>query len=324
MLFIPENKLAGQIKEILRDAQEVRVAVAFWGQGAVKNLGLPDVACPLRIVCNLDTGGTNPGEARRLLDIPRAAVRTNPRLHAKVWWTDKAVILGSANASANGLSFEGAELSGWIEANVLSTDKALIKAVGRWFDNEVWDAGSRPIKNRDLQQATDLWKLRRRQRPHVGRGQSLLDELLTNPDAFRDRGDLIAVYGPGRMSEKEEELHAEAKEQRHDSKLDAYAGWQDVAVPGACVVDFRSYQNKRLPSLRGIFRFLNDDPIFSGEGNSIALCHKVRDVRGFGLPKDDHPRWADLISRLNWDNEWRRPLYDFAREVVLVKKRTRL
>lgn len=326
MILIPGNQVAEHIRTILGNAREARVAVAFWGHGAAEALGLANTSCPLRIVCNLDTGGTNPGEVRSLLEIPGAEVRTNPNLHAKVWWTDKAVIVGSANASANGLGFEGAELSGWIEASVLTTDTAVIDAVARWFDNEVWPttAGSRIVGETDLERALRLWQQRRRERPYVWHEHSLLDELLANPEAFRDRGDVIAVYGYGRLSRTAEELQIEAQEQRGDSKLEVYEGWEDVLSPGACVVDFRTYQTGRSPSLRGIWRIVNDEHVVRRDGTSISLCHKVPNIRGLGLPNDDLPRWIDLIERLDWgEDDWRRPLYDFALEARSVKRRPR-
>lgn len=97
------------------------VAVPFWGIGAVATLGLT-TDDPIRILCNLGHPGCNPDVIEDIhnLDIE---IRTHPRLHAKIYATERVAIVGSSNVSTNGLTVEGKESRGWIEANVYSDDQ---------------------------------------------------------------------------------------------------------------------------------------------------------------------------------------------------------
>ncbi len=307
--FIPTEDLTQTVKEMLLGTEEARLAVAFWGAGAVAELGLGEARCRLRIVCNLDMGGTNPAEARRLRELPAAEVRSSPTLHAKVWWTPKAVVIGSANASANGLGFEGAEMGAWTEAGVFSTDRGLIKAVGVWFETRVWPQAN-PILDTDLKRAEILWRRRRQGRPFLTRGRSLLDELLSNPEAFRDRGDVVAVYPNSGISPAAARLEAEARAERRDDRLEVYEGWDDLGCAGGHVVDFRSYRSGRI-SFRGIWRLVAENHVVRDEETSVTLCREVSDVEGLGV-KADIPRWQELIAQMDWDETGQRTLFDFA------------
>lgn len=82
--------------------------MAFWGKGA-ESLIFPRPP-HLQIVCNLKSGATNP---KVIESIPRAFVRQHDALHAKVYIGDDTAIICSANASANGLGFEGREQDLW-------------------------------------------------------------------------------------------------------------------------------------------------------------------------------------------------------------------
>jgi hypothetical protein len=79
------------------------MAVAFWGDGATKGLGLDkkrgEVAT---VICNLKSGGTNPNEIRELWKANINPLQCD-KLHGKVYLFDDCVIIGSSNASSNGL-----------------------------------------------------------------------------------------------------------------------------------------------------------------------------------------------------------------------------
>ncbi len=102
MKLLTEIEAPEAIKKLLADAETAKFAVAFWGkalrfrkighfrkrEAAQKYLQSPVSAC-------------NPTEIRELLKLaPSVEVRTNPRLHAKVYWTPTGVVVGSSNASA--------------------------------------------------------------------------------------------------------------------------------------------------------------------------------------------------------------------------------
>jgi hypothetical protein len=86
------------------------------GANATELLGLGSVGgieSPIRqIVCNLESGACNPDPIRQLSQLGWN-IRTNPRLHAKVYLFPSAAVVGSANPSTNGLSFDFYAGKGW-------------------------------------------------------------------------------------------------------------------------------------------------------------------------------------------------------------------
>jgi hypothetical protein len=112
-----------EIKKLLESSSQIRAAVAYWGADAMEQLGIEGLAGrDVIIICDLMSGACNPDEIERLQKyLGRQRVLMRDNLHAKVWLTEKGAIVGSSNASANGLGFERAELRGSIEANLLPT-----------------------------------------------------------------------------------------------------------------------------------------------------------------------------------------------------------
>ncbi|MCX5902648.1 MAG: phospholipase D family protein, partial [Proteobacteria bacterium] len=96
----------------------------------------------IEIICNLTTGGTNPSEIEKLgnkLKKTGGLVKMKNDLHAKVYWTENGVIIGSANASSNGLALEGDEILGWKETAIMSTDLKIISATRKWL-LDIWES----------------------------------------------------------------------------------------------------------------------------------------------------------------------------------------
>lgn len=125
MQFLNERDGLKAIREMLDKTDVATIVVAFWGAGAIDALGLRKQWSSLRVVCNLESGACNPVEIediQRLQELQsqggKVEVRTDPRLHGKVYLTQDQAILGSSNASSNGLVVEGPSISGWAEANI--------------------------------------------------------------------------------------------------------------------------------------------------------------------------------------------------------------
>jgi HKD family nuclease len=138
-LFLTEPKeILDRIRALFEQASVIKCAVAFWGDRAPFILGLRGLNKPIQIICNFESGATNPQVVRELLDIPGLQLRSHHKLHAKVYWTAQGAIVGSSNASANGLGFEGRELEGWLEANALVTDTETLVGIKSWFD-DLWN-----------------------------------------------------------------------------------------------------------------------------------------------------------------------------------------
>lgn len=159
--FITGDENIQAIKNLLNDKNDLKCAVAFWGDEALHFL--ENTNRKVKIICNLESGATNPYVISKLIDNPNIDIKTHQRLHAKVYWSPTLAIIGSTNVSANGLGLEGRELSGWIEASILIDEDILIKKIEDWFDLLYLD--SFLIDDSALARAKNSWKDRRKIRP---------------------------------------------------------------------------------------------------------------------------------------------------------------
>ena len=156
MRFLTDGQILETVRQLVRRDDELLAAVAFWGRGAGQQIGIsertPQSAQPTKVLCDLLSGACNPAEIRHLKENGiEAKYRRN--LHAKVWMNGNDVVVGSANASTNGLGFEAAGSN--IEAAVHLNDKKVAENVKAWFLRE-WDL-AQCIDNALLQTAETLW-----------------------------------------------------------------------------------------------------------------------------------------------------------------------
>ena len=155
--FVDGPKLSQRLFTALRDAMDVRLAVAFWGAGAAETLGIHvGVGARFRVVCNLSSGGTNPHEIRELLK-RGVEVRQLNDLHAKIGVVDDLSFLGSSNMSTNGLGGEYTR-TGWREANIVYQNAR--PEIASRFD-DFWRIGTE-ITEADLKKAKAAWRALRK------------------------------------------------------------------------------------------------------------------------------------------------------------------
>lgn len=64
--FLDGPTLGAKMLELCRASKSVRIAVAFWGRGALTVLGGSESITRATVVCNLRSGGTNPEVIRQL------------------------------------------------------------------------------------------------------------------------------------------------------------------------------------------------------------------------------------------------------------------
>lgn len=163
------------------------MAVAYWGAGAADMLGL-NSSKPVTIVCDLRSGACNPNVVGDLLDLGFKII-DRPGLHAKVYVSDSSIVVCSANASANGLGEEGAELVPDLEAGIFTDDPDAIAKASLWFDRQALG----PAVDRSvLPELKALWNRRRRGRPV--RRAGFVETLLTTPERLADRRLRAAFY----------------------------------------------------------------------------------------------------------------------------------
>lgn len=238
MQFLNERDGLPIIRQMLEKIDSATIVVAFWGAGAIEALGLRKTWKSLRIVCNLESGACNPSEIEELMTLGSGVeVRTDPRLHGKVYLTARQLVLGSSNASSNGLVVEGSAISGWAEANIMSTDVGLLSQIGSWCEERFMAAGTITPEKIDL--ARIAWKARRAASPAAG-GLSidLIASVRSEPDhpAFA----VIKVVQWARtVSAEAGKLHKRAIKSNQDlAGTDIYEGWGDAIRVGDWLVDF--------------------------------------------------------------------------------------
>jgi HKD family nuclease len=221
--FISGDENTNAIKKIFKE-DPLKCAVAFWGKKAWELL--KDSKQKIKIICNLESGATNPFLIEKLQKKKNIELRTQHNLHAKVYFSNNQAIIGSSNASANGLSLEDAEVTGYIEASVTTNDEKIITSINSWFE-ELWKY-AREIDDSLLEESRKKWKNWRNNRPYRENPEnpqmateSLLAALRDHPEIFKDRN--IYFY-PCRysMSHEAGEAFSEAQEEYLGTEIDGY------------------------------------------------------------------------------------------------------
>jgi hypothetical protein len=135
VLFLTGPTLSEVIRIVL-GGRDLRCAIAFWGAGAadcIRSAG-GNVA-DTRIICDLSMGGCWPGALEELGAPDNEKLRRRDRLHAKVYISDAGMVVGSPNASANGIGF-GESDPIWLEAGTFHEPKSQAwHQACTWFDS---------------------------------------------------------------------------------------------------------------------------------------------------------------------------------------------
>lgn len=228
-----------------------RIAVPFWGQRAPNSLGLDKLnPSSAKILCNLSTGGCNPDVIRELLKLG-FQVRALSSLHAKVYMGATSAVLGSANASIDGLGLNDDD-SGWDEACTRIIDPDSIKKLNRWFDS-LWEKAadlSSPEIARILLEQADRAPPALRVDPF-----NLLRALKEIPHAFKGKSLFVTLdYQPYRscVTKRVEELK---KGLGHN--IDAWEDWSDMP-PAAELLSFYFDRRSGKISFEGIYQSPRD------------------------------------------------------------------
>lgn len=104
--FLERGTILESVRSLCTDDNSEKcLAVAYWGRGSTDAIGLkPD--SNVKVVLDIEAGGTNHRELKYLRDrIGAENISICGGLHAKVYAAANAAIIGSANASGNGLNF---------------------------------------------------------------------------------------------------------------------------------------------------------------------------------------------------------------------------
>ncbi|MCG0996467.1 phospholipase D family protein [Acetobacter indonesiensis] len=185
--FMTSNDLANAIKDVLAGT-DVRCAVAFWGIGAETLLNKAGDAQP-RIICDVMLGGTSPNALRELGAPKNKDLRHIPGLHAKVYLSDRGAVIGSANASRNGVGLDGPP--SLTEAGIrFAPDSETFRQAESWFEAQ-WEASTQ-VDDTVLDFATQRFRPGRSLGGFPVRPGSLLDLIAADPDRFSDVSIVLA------------------------------------------------------------------------------------------------------------------------------------
>ncbi|MGE3757738.1 MAG: phospholipase D family protein [Pseudobdellovibrionaceae bacterium] len=306
-MFLNSENMRRKIVEALKSANSAKLAVAYWGEGAVKNLGLEKFDTrDLRIVCNLLSGGTNPNVINELQK--HAQVRHCTNLHAKVYLTGSAAIVSSSNASTNGLGSEGDNANQLIEAGVLAEDQTLLTVIDSWFE-KVWEE-AKEIKNVDLNEAKRSWEKTRNNRAwdrKTSKSQGPI--LFGHPlDELKDRNIFVTISNYERdltqKAKKEKENYLQTAE--FSENLSCYevktSNWRKLLPPTSYVID--CYVNPRTGKLEVHSKFFRVLENLEKQGclvwgldiEKARIAHAVELV----MSPDDNAKIEEAIGRLPW------------------------
>lgn len=136
--FLTGGALTNRIRMIV-DADIVKCAVAYWGSHHFFHEVESHV--DWKILCDIQMGSTSPRALRELGAPGNPNIKFMDGLHAKVYLSEVGVIVGSANASAGGLGFDGRPAR-LLEAGTFHKPQGSIwNDVSVWFD-EIFEKAS--------------------------------------------------------------------------------------------------------------------------------------------------------------------------------------
>ena len=305
MRFLTGPEIHTQVQRFSRRSGEFLAAVAYWGDGATERTGLSEKKNPkqVRIICDLLSGVCKPGEIKALMQ-RGICVRTLDRLHAKVWINGNDVILGSANASRNGLpgSDEDAAKAN-IEAAFLSRESSLSQELTRWFEGQ-WRMATE-IDDRILDLAEDLWTRRRHSAKRAF--TPTLVQKIRNPDRFDrfSRLRLVAYLVESLSGEAEQFLHAEGRRHYSDDEWQHFGDelpcyeWPLTSPewkcrPGTVLMDFTCDTEGGEFSFNGFWQ-VRDCPTVTLTQTRLTLLTKLPHFDGHSLSGTEQ---QDIAGRI--------------------------
>ena len=200
MLITESKEITNAIKLIFQNAKWIRCAVAYWGKGAcetiLKNLRTKDIV----IIADVFSGGCNPKEIEKLIKKFPNKILFNNLLHAKVYLSNLGVIVGSANASTNGMNFEGSDSHSLNEAVIFSKDKNIINDASIWFDKIAEHAKDDIVEKKHLDEIRDNFSQRKK-------GKNIKKQFLDSAEAGDYNDELIYIVVGEKIPDNSSIIH---------------------------------------------------------------------------------------------------------------------
>lgn len=299
MQFLNGNEAAEIIREQAGSSSRCKMAVAFWGRGAAQDLGLFEREQPFQIVMNLEMGGTNPSEAKLIMERCRDRVGSSLQhrsdLHSKVYLFDDCVIIGSSNASANGLSYQNSDGSKWLESNVLINDLIFLDSVNLWFDDLV----AHDVDNNAMERAEKNWNARRMIVSSMPNNISIEDYIRNKISSSKEIPAYLVITTEIRSSEADEMVNKLKKD--NGNLYDAYEDYDDLPSDGWILDIFCGPRGgltfeyfKRTSSIKDLK---------IKDGTSINIILREASINGM-KKREDNDFWKNVVSNIKLSDYW--------------------
>ena len=277
---------------------EVKLAVAYIGQGAVDILGVNGLH-KVKVICDFLSGGTNPQAVDALVDAGVEVKHLNG-LHAKIGIIGNAFsFVGSSNLSKNGMA-DDTDFKRYERIVVIEGVERTI--LDDWGD--MWKASS-VISPQMKEIANAKWKLRQEHRAleaMCGAAQSLVEILKSSPEQLDALNVHMIVYEP--LNEDEEakfEAGEEALKAHNTEVVEAYWDWKELPTQGF-LVDFDKPLNRKL-SYNGLY--YRDTSKFKDTDTPDGTFHaavSVHSAHGIKCEKHDQSKIKKAFSRFRKDH----------------------
>lgn len=310
MSFVYGSQMLLEAKNIVQAPGEVRLAVAYWGKGASNLLGLDKIKSSkkkrdVKIILDLDSGCCSPSELEFLYSMKPGGIKVRylNNLHAKVYSSERGSLVGSSNASTNGLGEDGAEYCVKFEAGLLDQSPKTATNIKKWF-RSLWRI-AHELDEEAIKHAKKVWNGKARPKSST---KTLTETLNLYPNWLSDKSVRLVCYFESQVSSKAEEIYEREAKFRglpkvKDSEVPFFeddSGWQ--VNPGDLLLCFPCSRKGVMPKFDGIWEVC-ERPRVPIDGSNLGANHiivlkKAGCIYGKQFPPKEQKLVASMLKSL--------------------------
>jgi hypothetical protein len=238
----------------------------------------------------LKSGFCNPKEMTTILR-RGAKVWTRNGFHGKVYLSGGCAIIGSANASANGLGNEGEKVDLGLEAVIATDDGAIVRASHDWFNVQLNHAD--PVDETLIQKYRPTWLAR--QKGSLS-GKTLVGVLDEEPDELKKLSVRLLVYEHRDLTKSQKAAYERlgpklygpmfkkfAEREIYPFYIDEQGTWK--VAPGDFFLDYTIDPKSKALSFDGIWQALQNTadwqvPIKPGSKGTVTFLREHQNSVG--------------------------------------------
>jgi hypothetical protein len=305
--FLDGPETQAILRQLRRSSPPAEMAVAYWGEGASAMLGLDDPLVSTKIICDLQSGRCNPREISYIRRLPMVQIKVLDGLHAKVYLFSCAAVVGSSNASSNGLTDGSSDGRYRSEANILLHDPAILQSLRTWFDRQ-WQLALN-VTDEMCDSARRRWEIIQQSAPKLRQSHSapntLLSRLRSHPAFFSRFPVRVLAYSPSETSpQAREAFKAQAEGEYSAEELKSEEPFYEIdndwsLERGELILDFTFGRRHSKPRYHGIWRVRSRPEIAvqlpDAPQNRIVLCREEATVHGLAFPREEQIAFRDFL-----------------------------